>query len=288
MSTSIISLWIAIVMTVGLVASLFGLSLLVGLVERYLNKPRLHFLKTSNGSYGFAFGFTWDTAKEPTKFNRIKLRLFNPWGEPTQVEVAKEFDPQTESFAMDVNLGSGYSSFMKAKNFEKGRVTIEFISDKDGITHCEEMKAEKFLGKVSKASTTVENFKLKGLFDYILPNKSPIDIPLRDFISDVVPGRGAQVAIASNPAFSEYFSASSGSDAGTASSEPVEDFVLTKVWIEEGCIVCNACEDIYPEVFEVTADSCLIRPGAPLDHGLRVLEAAEACPTEVIKFTKVS
>ena len=27
---------------------------------------------------------------------------------------------------------------------------------------------------------------------------------------------------------------------------------ITKLWIEEGCTVCNLCEDTAPEVFEVT------------------------------------
>ncbi|MBT7608168.1 MAG: ferredoxin [Bacteriovoracaceae bacterium] len=56
--------------------------------------------------------------------------------------------------------------------------------------------------------------------------------------------------------------------------------------MEDGCIVCNACEDIYEEVFEVTADTCLIRDGAPLDDGLKILEASDACPVEVIKFNR--
>jgi ferredoxin len=58
------------------------------------------------------------------------------------------------------------------------------------------------------------------------------------------------------------------------------------VWIEPGCIVCNACEDIYADVFEVKPDGCIIRASAPLDFGLRIQEAAEGCPVEVIKFTK--
>jgi ferredoxin len=65
------------------------------------------------------------------------------------------------------------------------------------------------------------------------------------------------------------------------------NYIVSKVWIEPGCIVCNACEGIFPEVFEVTDTTCLIRPGAPLDDGLKIQEAAEACPVEVIKFTKV-
>ena len=63
---------------------------------------------------------------------------------------------------------------------------------------------------------------------------------------------------------------------------------MEKVWIEDGCIVCDACEAIYPEVFDVTETTCLIRPDAPLDHGLLVSEAADACPVEVIKFKKGS
>ena len=63
---------------------------------------------------------------------------------------------------------------------------------------------------------------------------------------------------------------------------------ILSVWIEEGCITCDACEDIFPQVFEVTADSCIIRPDAPLNDGLKVMDAAEACPVEVIKFTRAS
>lgn len=79
---------------------------------------------------------------------------------------------------------------------------------------------------------------------------------------------------------------------------------ITAVWIEEGCIVCNACETACPEVFRVTEDSCVIlaesradgnedenRSGhSPLAAGLAedltdaIEEAAEGCPVEVIKY----
>lgn len=79
---------------------------------------------------------------------------------------------------------------------------------------------------------------------------------------------------------------------------------ITKVWIEEGCIVCNACETACPEVFLVTEDTCIIRPEvredgletenrdeqSPLKGDLgeeladAIEEAAEGCPVEVIKF----
>ncbi len=67
--------------------------------------------------------------------------------------------------------------------------------------------------------------------------------------------------------------------------------LVTKVWIEPGCIVCDACETACPEVFEVLHDdeTCVIRPEAldieftkPLSD--QIGEAAEECPVDVIKF----
>ncbi|HET6202692.1 MAG TPA: ferredoxin [Planctomycetota bacterium] len=62
---------------------------------------------------------------------------------------------------------------------------------------------------------------------------------------------------------------------------------VTRVWIEEGCISCNLCEDLAPEVFAVPAgDTCRVRPGAEkFFESLvsRIQEAAASCPVEVIK-----
>ncbi|TNE99468.1 MAG: ferredoxin [Deltaproteobacteria bacterium] len=105
----------------------------------------------------------------------------------------------------------------------------------------------------------------------------------RSFIADPLPQTAAKkLKIASNPEFAGDFAAAGGAGGGAAAA----NFTVAKVWIEPGCIVCNACEDIYPEVFEVTSDSCIIRPDAPLNDGLKITEAAEACPVEVIKFNK--
>ncbi|RJP30951.1 MAG: hypothetical protein C4547_16120 [Phycisphaerales bacterium] len=65
--------------------------------------------------------------------------------------------------------------------------------------------------------------------------------------------------------------------------------LVTKVWIEEGCIVCDACETTAPTVFEVLEDTCIVRPAAleaeftkPLTQD--IIDAAEECPVDVIKF----
>jgi len=79
---------------------------------------------------------------------------------------------------------------------------------------------------------------------------------------------------------------------------------VIKVWIEEGCIVCNACETTCPEVFSVTDDTCMIRDEVRSDGVMsenreeravlkgdfgseladEIEEAAEGCPVEVIQF----
>lgn len=67
--------------------------------------------------------------------------------------------------------------------------------------------------------------------------------------------------------------------------------MIRRVWIEEGCISCNLCEDLVPEVFEVLpGETC--RPtkgharhlrGEP-EMEARLREAAESCPVEVIQL----
>ena len=69
--------------------------------------------------------------------------------------------------------------------------------------------------------------------------------------------------------------------------------LITKVWIEPGCIVCDACETAAPDVFDVQEDNCVIRPEAltPDFTGPRseaIVDAAEECPVDVIKFDTVT
>ncbi|MFQ5490529.1 MAG: Rieske 2Fe-2S domain-containing protein [Phycisphaerae bacterium] len=65
--------------------------------------------------------------------------------------------------------------------------------------------------------------------------------------------------------------------------------MVTKVWIEEGCIVCDACETACPEVFDVQEETCIIKPEALAAEFTKPLtgtieDAAEECPVDVIKF----
>lgn len=292
MSTSLIAMGVAIFMVINLVVGLAVLSLLFGTFETFFGKPKLSILRSTKSGNYFAFGFKWNSAKEPASIDTIRIRLFNPFGNPTQAEVINKFETKKNSFAAEVDMGPGLIDLLGAKNFEFANIQVEVASSKDGLSWQFDMKGPKFKKLVSEAHLTVDQFIGDHKLDTVKKSKPPIDIPVRSFIADTVPGKGPQLAIATNPAFANLFAGSAAptttGGAGGAPAAAAENFAVSKVWIEPGCIVCNACEDIYKDVFEVLADTCIIRPNAPLDDGLRIQEAAEACPVEVIKFTKAS
>ncbi len=280
MNTSLIAGGIALLLAIGLVVGLGVLSLLSGAFHFLFARPKLQILKTLHGANGFAFAFTWNAAREPVKFDTIRFRLFNPFGKVTQVDISKEFPAADDNFALDLELGKAYGEFLKADGFDKATVMIELVSTKDNVTHQFEMKGADFSRKMIDAKLSAGEFERGTAKAASKPLYQTVE---RTFIAEPLPATNKVLKVATNPQFAEFFGGSGG---GAAKDEaPKENFSIAKVWIEPGCIVCNACEDIYPEVFEVTADTCLIRPGAPLDDGLRVQEAAEACPVEVIKFS---
>ena len=82
---------------------------------------------------------------------------------------------------------------------------------------------------------------------------------------------------------------------------------IFSVYIEEGCITCDACEEATPDVFEVTDDTCYIKPDVRVDGGYDrnidksslkqevistladdIMDAADACPVDVIILVEES
>lgn len=76
-----------------------------------------------------------------------------------------------------------------------------------------------------------------------------------------------------------------------------------RVWIDEGCIACRACEFECPEIFQVAGTSSTVRGAARLDGRQdpnrervaltdeaaarwcqRIVDAASGCPVSVIRF----
>ena len=82
---------------------------------------------------------------------------------------------------------------------------------------------------------------------------------------------------------------------------------INKVWIDDGCIVCNACEAECADVFHVTEDTCVINAAVREDGQTtenrsekaalkvevrrsletQILAAASGCPVNVIKYDQV-
>ncbi len=57
-----------------------------------------------------------------------------------------------------------------------------------------------------------------------------------------------------------------------------------KVWVEEGCSASGLCSNICPEVF-ILKDFAEVIPGVDYDkYAGFIKEAAENCPSEVIKY----
>ena len=62
---------------------------------------------------------------------------------------------------------------------------------------------------------------------------------------------------------------------------------IRRVYVIEGCIVCNLCEDTCPEVFTVTDETSIINDDAEqyyVHNADAIVQSAEECPVEVIKI----
>lgn len=170
MSPSLVALIIASLITVGLIVQLGVISLLIGAFYFLFGKKRFEILNSKLGPSGFAFGFSWNSAREPAKINKIQIRLFNPFGSPTQVEVTKEFDVKTDDFAIDLDLGPSYTTLLSAEGFDKARVEVTLFS-RDSVSHHFEMKAFDFKSKLEDAKMTTDQWieeisqeKVKNIF----------------------------------------------------------------------------------------------------------------------------
>ena len=61
---------------------------------------------------------------------------------------------------------------------------------------------------------------------------------------------------------------------------------MKTVIIEETCIACGTCVAICPDIFELTGDIAEVIAGADLSLDDQIIEAADACPVEAIKYEK--
>jgi len=278
-STSIIALLIALAIVSILVIHLAIFSYMAGILSWAFGKPKLSFYKSTHGSEGVLVDVNWNILSEAIPVDYIRFKLFNPFGNPTQIDVSREIPTQKGSFSHDLHFGEELKSLVGAENIDRAKCEIELGSSKEGEVFQFLYSGKKIKNLLEDAPEYTKEKEVANSLNVITPS-----IPERKFIADDVSGKTSYLKIATNPLFSDKFSPMAGEAEAGNTAEAKENYAIKKVWIEPGCIVCNACEDIFPEVFEVTSDTCLIRDGAPLDDGLRIEEASDACPVEVIKF----
>ena len=62
---------------------------------------------------------------------------------------------------------------------------------------------------------------------------------------------------------------------------------LSRVWIEDGCILCNLCVEICPATFVIENDYCDVRSDADIDENEEeIRQAALDCPVSVIRVAE--
>ncbi len=282
MTSTFIAMFLSILIGFGLLFGLLFLSLFSGAINFLFTKPKIVFLKSLKGANGLAFGYVWDQTAEPARMDQIRVQLFNPFGSPTSLEITRDFEASSTDFARDLDLGDKFSEIKNAKGLERATIEITVSGSKSSVFQTIQIKGADFLKRLNESALT--EFDFNNLHKE--KNEGPVyKVPERSFIAPSSSTSKKVLKIATNPDFASEFATASGT-AGAAGVAAVENYSISKVWIEPGCIVCNACEGIFPEVFQVTDTTCLIRPDAPLNDGLKVKEAAEACPVEVIKFTR--
>lgn len=281
MSTTYIAMILATLIGIGLLLGIWAMSLLSGALNFLFVKPKIEIIQSAFGANGFCFIFKWDQDVQPVKFDQIRIHLFNPFGKPTEIDIVREFEGSEVDFVRDVDMGDEFGKILNAHPLEKAIVEIEVLAKRESHAHKISIPGTIFIKKIKSATKTLND--VLGEFVQI-KEKSRFEIPERSFISPPLPKTKKQLKLRTNPLFAGEFA---GGSLGGEAAPAVLNFSVSKVWIEPGCIVCDACEGIFPEVFEVTDSTCIIRPGAPLDDGLKIQESAEACPVEVIKFTKI-
>lgn len=185
---------------------------------------------------------------------------------------------QVQNCLVDIDMGIKYKILNDIidKHESSSRILVEFKSSKDGIVRAKEYRSCQFKKSLMKAVQTIDHFKEKNKNEEGV--KPLFTLPKRSFINEP-----KVLKIASNPRHAGEFV-----EIEDRKNSSLDNFAISKVWIEEGCIVCDACSDIYKEVFNVKDSGCEVIVGSPMDNGLLIQEAAEACPVEIIKFLKIS
>ncbi len=268
------------VLVVGLI---LGGPLTLYFVVRILNNIwgglKVSFIKTAE--HPLALLVAWDEESFDIKISRIRMELIElvPGGRSVaQSFTFEDSSAKRKAFALTLQLpekdiqvltDSGVTGQPRAVKMSSVTLEIETV---DGETRRFKIPKVKLLAAISKETLLDKDLDLVN-------DKMPDSWSVQ---TRVFPWRKVEEVVEDAPK-----AAGAGHAAGAPAQRAAVDFAVSKVWIEPGCIVCDACEAEAPLVFWVTGDTCIVRENAPLDDAAAIKAAAEGCPVDVIKYTKI-
>lgn len=263
------SLWLALNILLLFSGIFFFILFIKNLFSKLFSKKKIYFIKNINK---IVLGFSWDTEDI---FHAISIKCFSH----KDLSFYQSFPGQEHFCLIELQESSNILEYIK--NYPLEKIVIELISTDINQLRFE-FYSKNFLKQIEKTSLTKENFL--SSFQTSTLNA----IPEKKFIYEGSLEKRPFLVLESDPQFKKLLGAKKNDSERSeeVTTEKEVTFPINKVWIEPGCIVCNTCENIYPEVFDVKATTCVIKDQAPLDDGLKIQEAAEACPVEVIKFSR--
>ena len=223
---------------------------------------------------------SWDNESYEIKVTRIKLDF---------IELVPGGRALSHSFTFEDSSAKNKSFVLALKLSED---EIKILTDAGLSTHPRALKQSTISVEVETLNGETRRFKIpKAKFIKSLSDTIEIDSET-EIVTDKNPDSwSVQTRVFPWKKDEEEVEAPKAGAVKAAGGAPAPrapvDFAVTKVWIEPGCIVCDACEAEAPLVFWVKDDTCIVRENAPLDDAAAIKAAAEGCPVDVIKFTKV-
>lgn len=269
---------IAVIVTFLLLGGPLTLFVAIKLLNSAWGSPKARFVRlkpASPGDPALGVGVFWDDESFPMEIFRVKIDFMElvMGGRSTSFSYTFEGKgSKKKSFVIPMKLSPADLEMLTDSGLDARAVARSFV-----FVEIENSKGEtsRFKLKKSELLRTVTGVPLVASPEVEL--MAPRDPDNWSLQTRVFPWR-AVVATAEEP--KEKAAAGAAKKKGPS----LLNFLVTKVWIEPGCIVCDACENEAPQVFEVLADTCIVRPAAPLDDAASIVAAAEGCPVDVIKY----
>jgi len=253
---------------------------IIKLISRTLGGLRASFVRLDTADHPLGLKIDWDSESYPYEVYRVRLDFYELVRGGRSTSFSYTFEGKSfkkKSFVIPLVLsdeqkqmltGEGVDGSKRAIENSHVQIEIETTSNQTQRYKISKAKILKVLaeGKVMEKSSSVD------LLDPLPHDRGALLTRVFAWkkVSESAEEGGTKKAGAPKAA------------GGPAA--PV-NFIVTKVWIEPGCIVCDACENEAPDVFWVKEDTCIVRDNAPLDNAGAIAAAAEGCPVDVIKFT---